>query len=121
MKQLKHWQDPVNALLGLWLIVAPWVLGYQADTTVMANHVAVGAALVAVALGAVFVPKAWEEWTEAALGLWLAISPWVLKFTQLEAAKGTALVTGLAVLVLALWVLFSDKDYGFTRSQRAAG
>jgi hypothetical protein len=29
MKQVKHWQDPVNAVLGVWLIVSPWVLGFS--------------------------------------------------------------------------------------------
>src|SRR5882724_11628663 len=28
MKQMKHWQDPVNAVLGAWLILSPWVLGF---------------------------------------------------------------------------------------------
>jgi hypothetical protein len=112
MRQLKHWQDPVSALLGVWLIVAPWLLGFQSDSTVMSNHVVVGIALTAVALGAVFLPQAWEEWTEVALGVWLAVSPWVLKFTTLEAARTNAVLVGVAVLVLALWVLLSDKDYG---------
>jgi hypothetical protein len=73
MKQLKHWQDPVSALLGVWLIVSPWVLGFQSETAVMANFVVAGIALAAVALGAVFLPQAWEEWTEVALGVWLAV------------------------------------------------
>ena len=30
MKQVKHWQDPVNAAAGAWLIVSPWVLGFSA-------------------------------------------------------------------------------------------
>jgi SPW repeat len=25
---IKHWQDPVNLILGLWLIVSPWALKY---------------------------------------------------------------------------------------------
>ncbi|HWP13727.1 MAG TPA: SPW repeat protein, partial [Ramlibacter sp.] len=25
MKQMKHWQDPVNAVVGLWLILSPWI------------------------------------------------------------------------------------------------
>lgn len=121
MKQLKHWQDPVSALLGVWLIVSPWMLGFQSDTTVMANHVVVGIALAAVALGAVFLPQAWEEWTEVALGVWLAVSPWVLSYTALETARSNAILVGAAVLVLALWVLFSDKDYGLLRdNQRPA-
>lgn len=121
MKQMKHWQDPVNALLGAWLIVSPWVLGFSKETMAMSNMVVIGVALIAVAMGAIFVPQAWEEWTEAALGLWLMVSPWVLGFTHVQAARDTAILTGVVVLALAVWVLFSDKDWGLMRDTRTTG
>lgn len=111
MERMKHWQDPVNALLGAWLIVSPWLLGIQDETRPLANAVIVGVLLVATALGAVFAPRAWEEWTEGLLGVWLAISPWVLGFGDLEAARNAAAATGVAVFVLALWVLLTEKDH----------
>lgn len=111
MKQMKHWQDPVNGLLGAWLVASPWVLGFQQETVAMANMVIVGALLVAAALGAMFLPRAWEEWTEAILGLWMAASPWLLAYASLQVAMVSAVATGAIVLVLALWVLVSDKEY----------
>lgn len=111
MKQMKHWQDPVNGLVGVWLILSPWALGFQSDMTVLANAVIVGILLLATALGAIFVPRAWEEWTETALGVWLAISPWALGFSAMQNATISAVVSGLVVAVLALWVLSTDKDY----------
>lgn len=116
MEQVKHWQDPVNALLGLWVLLSPWALGFQDERTIMLNAVIVGAALVVVALGAILVPRAWEEWTEGALGLWLIASPWALGFMAQEQARLNAVVAGLAIVVLALWTLLTDKDYsGWTR------
>jgi hypothetical protein len=111
MKQLKHWQDLVNALVGVWLILSPWALGFQSETNVLANAVIVGLLLIAAALGAMLVPRAWEEWTEVALGVWLVISPWALGFAGLQNAMISAVASGLAVVVLALWVLMTDKDY----------
>lgn len=111
MKQIKHWQDPLNALLGLWVVVSPWVLGYQDTTTAMANSVVVGLALAAAALGAMLVPRAWEEWTEVGLGLWLAVSPWVLGFSALERVTMNVAITGLVVVALSLWTLLTDKDF----------
>jgi hypothetical protein len=111
MKQMKHWQDPVNALVGVWLILSPWALGFQSETNALANAVIVGLLLIAAALGAIFVPRAWEEWTEGALGLWLAISPWALGFAGLQYAMISAVASGVVVMVLALWVLMTDKDY----------
>lgn len=111
MKELKHWQDPVNALLGAWVILSPWALGFQDMTTVMGNAVIIGVALIAAALGAIFVPRAWEEWTEGALGVWLIISPWALGFSTHYQATLNMVVSGIAVTALALWTLLTDKDY----------
>lgn len=120
MKQLKHWQDPLNALLGAWMALSPWVLGYQDQMTPTANGVVIGAALIAAALGAIFVPRAWEEWTEAVLGLWMVISPWALGFSMHMDAMRSAVVSGIVVMGLALWVLASDKDYSAWWRDRAA-
>ena len=111
MKQLKHWQDLVNALLGVWMILSPWALGFQGTTMAMSNAVVIGLALIAAALGAIFVPRAWEEWTEGALGAWLIASPWVLGFSMHSLATRSTVVTGVVIVALALWTLMTDKDY----------
>lgn len=121
MKDIKHWQDPVNAAIGAALILSPWALGFQAETAAMANAVVIGVALIAAALGAMLVPRAWEEWTECALGIWMIVSPWVLGFSALYNATASAVVAGFAVAVLAVWTLATDKDYNaWWRSRTAA-
>lgn len=110
--QMKHWQDPVIALLGAWLVLSPWVVGVADRPEALFNLVAVGVLLAAVGLGATFVPKAWEEWVGVALGVWLMVSPWILGFTDVQLALQNALFTGLAVTVLSLWVLGVDDEYG---------
>ena len=45
MKQVKHWQDPVSVALGAWLIISPWVLGFQDVTYAMWSAVATGIVL----------------------------------------------------------------------------
>lgn len=111
-KQVKHWQDPVNALLGAWIILSPWVVGFADERIAMFNFVAVGVLLIAAAIGAIVVPKAWEEWVEVALGVWLMASPWLLGFAGNMVAMQNALFCGLLVTVLALWVLGTDDEYG---------
>lgn len=111
MRQPKHWQDLVNALVGVWVIVSPWALGFEGSSMAMSNAVIIGIALVATALGAVLVPRAWEEWTEAALGLWLVVSPWILGFGGHREAMLSTMVAGLVVIALAVWTLMIDKDY----------
>ncbi|MDF2467356.1 MAG: repeat protein [Ramlibacter sp.] len=113
---MKHWQDSTNAVLGGWLIVAPLALGFQSDLVAMANTAIVGVLLLAAALGAIFVPRPWEDWTETVLGLWLAVSPWVLGFAS-TLARVNAVVIGLVVLTLALWAL---QDWGTSTGEKIA-
>jgi hypothetical protein len=111
MLKVKHWQDAVNVILGIWLVVSPWALGFAGEKVALANAVVVGLLLIAAALGAILVPRAWEEWTEAVLGLWLIVSPWLLGFAALVAARNDAVVIGIVTLALALWTLGVDKEY----------
>ena len=118
MKQVKHWQDPVNAVLGAWLVLSPWALGFSGDTVAMANFVVVGVLLLAAALGAIFLPRPWEEWTESVLGLWLVVSPWLIGYSGVEGAKADAILSGLVILTLALWAL-QDEGNWLTPDQTA--
>lgn len=119
MTRMKHWQDVLSAVLGAWMIVSAWALGFRGETAAMANAVIVGVLLLGVALGAIFVPQAWEEWSELVLGLWLIASPWVLSFSTMREPRVNAVIVGLIVAILALWVLLTDKDYGSWRRKAA--
>jgi hypothetical protein len=85
----------------------------------LSNSLVIGMALLATSLGAIFVPQAWEEWTEAGLGVWMVLAPWLFGFSNLGAATVNALVCGFLVLGLALWVLATDKDWGFGHDRPA--
>jgi hypothetical protein len=39
----------------------------------------------------------WQDWASFALGLWLAVSPWVLDYSHVEAATANAAFLGLAL------------------------
>jgi hypothetical protein len=49
-----EWQDWLNGILGVWLVIAPWVLGFSSLAAASWNHVIVGLLVVACA--------AWERW-----------------------------------------------------------
>jgi len=110
--RVKHWQDPVNLVLGLWMLVSPWVLGHQAETNPTWNAVILGILIAAAVLFALFRVMAWEEWVSVAFGIWLVISPWLLGFSALVAAMWNAVIVGVVVAALALWALSTDKDIG---------
>jgi hypothetical protein len=68
MKQVKHWQDPVSAVLGVCFVLSPWAIGFYGDTVATANAVIIGLALVATSLGAILFPRAWEDYGARACG-----------------------------------------------------
>jgi VIT1/CCC1 family predicted Fe2+/Mn2+ transporter len=68
-----------SAGLGAWLIAAPFLLGYE-FTGAVSNDVVCG--LIVLALGALRYSKplenVWASWTNAGIGAWLVIAPFVL-------------------------------------------
>ncbi len=109
---IKHWEDPVNLILGLWLVISPWVLGFQNELNPMWSMVILGALIGLIAVVAVFRVMAWEEWANLLLGLGVAVSPWILGFSGVVLAMWNALLVGAVVAALALWALGTDKDIG---------
>jgi len=71
----------VNALLGIWVIVAPFVLGPPLLSVAIWNNLATGAAVAILALIRTNMPRqsGWS-WSNVILGIWLLISPFVLGF-----------------------------------------
>ena len=52
--QFAEWHDWVNGVLGVWLVISPWILGFAALGAALWNHLVVGLLVVALA--------AWEIW-----------------------------------------------------------
>ncbi len=44
-------------------------------------------------------PKQWEDWIDWALGIWLCLSPWVLRFEFDSAATRNAVILGSLVIL----------------------
>ena len=62
------------------------------------------------AMGAFSLPKHWEDWLGAALGVWLCASPWVLQFAGDDmVATQNAVLVGLLLIVVETVVLFAFR------------
>jgi len=109
--KLRHWQDVANALVGLVVMLSPWWLGFTDSFAASANAVVIGLALIATAMGAILVPRPWEEWTEAALGIWLIMSPWVLQYALERENRLFMVALGAVIALIATWTLLVDKEY----------
>ncbi|WP_181919640.1 SPW repeat protein [Alkalilimnicola ehrlichii] len=96
-----RWQDWMNPLVGLWLVVAPYILAYEDGYGGVSawNSYVVGAALIAIPLLGLVRPLPRREWIVLLLGIWLLISPLVLGFFGLVFATSNTMLCGLVVTI----------------------
>lgn len=93
------WARFVNAALGVWLIVAPAVLGYGAPASI--NDRIVGPVAVACALIAIWEVTRPVRWVNLGLALWLLVAPWLLGYWDWQAAIINSLVVGAVMALMS--------------------
>ena len=91
----KTGQDWINLVLAVCLFISPWVVGFAVEGTPTWNAWIVAVLLGVLAIGTLTVFAEWEEWANLALGLWLIISPWILRFAASMTATWTHLIMGV--------------------------
>ncbi|HEU4661098.1 MAG TPA: SPW repeat protein [Pseudolabrys sp.] len=99
--------DIINVILGVCLALAPWALGFTAEAAAAWTAWITGAAIALVALGALVAFNEWEEWINLVLGVWAAVAPWAVAFSEHAAATNISVAIGIAVAVLSaarLWL-----------------
>jgi hypothetical protein len=94
----------LSILLGAWLVVSPWIIGYV-SREMMWHDVVVGAALVAIAAVRAGSHRraAVPGWLGLLLGLWLIVAPFVL-FSIETSQKWNSVIIGAVVAILAVIV-----------------
>ena len=98
-----RWQDVANLVLGAWLFISPWVLGFSDAGKVATNAWIFGIIIALLALSPIFAYQRWEEWLTAVIGVWVFISPWVLGAVSNARILWSSLVVGALLVILALW------------------
>jgi hypothetical protein len=93
---------------GLWLAVAPLLLGYAPFEAVAWHNAFIGLLVAALAAGRAFgTTGAWADWTIVALGAWMLLAPYMLRYEYAEFARTHDLVLGVLFVALALWDPFT--------------
>jgi len=85
----------INVVLGIWVIISPFVLGFSGNQTARWNDVAVG---IAVAILALSGGSVWN----ALLGIWLIISPFVLGFVNMPTLLWNNIILGILIFIVAV-------------------
>lgn len=95
-----------SLMLGTFLVIAPWWLGFDTETVPTWNAWACGSAVVVLSLLAIVQVYDWLEFLIGAAGLWLCAAPWLLGFEHEVAAAWVHAGFGVALIISAgaeLW------------------
>jgi hypothetical protein len=94
----------VNIVLGIWVIISPFILGFQSPNAVWSNVVA-GVLVGILALLRWSMHQPGWSWLNLILGIWLFISPFV--FFLSGAAMWNNVILGIIIAALALTNTYS--------------
>lgn len=104
----QHWRDVISLVLGLWLIISPWALGYLTDAPAAWNAYIVGIIVVVAAAATLVAFHRWEEWINVALGAWLIVSPFLMGQEAHANVMWNQIITGVLIGGMALWAAFTQ-------------
>jgi hypothetical protein len=99
--------DIVNLIVGAFLFLSPWLFGFAGDAAASWNAWVSGIVIAALAIAALSAFAEWEEWLNLIVGLWVAASPWLVKFAENTTAMRLHLIAGIVVAIVAAMRIWS--------------
>jgi hypothetical protein len=94
----------INFILGIWVLISPFVLGVMHFRVAVWNNVIVGIIVIAFAANRTWGGSrrsTWTSWVNFALGIWLIISPWVVGFRTSPALTWNNVIVGIVVAIVS--------------------
>ncbi len=98
----QQWQDWLSWILGIWLCLSPWILGFGNESPAMENATLIGFLLIATEVVTLSAFEPWEEWLNIALGAWLVVGSWILGSVG-AVPRANFIIVGLMVIALAIY------------------
>jgi hypothetical protein len=114
----KSWQDQVNAMLGLWLIVSPWVLDYTgmrmltlgSPNAAVWTALVVGVITVVLSFLDIYAHRAWDMMADLCVGLGLIVAPWLFGFASQSVPTVNDTLVGVAISLIAVTSLLKEPE-----------
>ncbi len=113
----------INIVLGVWLVIAPAILGYGGISAAAWNDVIVGALIVIFAGVRVTMPGRFEglSWLNFVFGIWLIVAPFILGYLRAPAVDGSGIIAMWNDIIVGILVLAFAASSGLARAPRRRG
>ena len=108
-KTHQSWEDLFSAALGVLLLVSPIMVQGEMPPPVMFSVLIAGIVILAVSLFEVMMAGRWEEIIQFFLGLWLAVSVFVLDYGIASQLRTWHFVIGALVALMAAIEFWQDS------------
>lgn len=107
----RNWHDFLEFLLGAWIIVSPFALGFISLGNPAGTAILIGALVIGFMVVGVSMPSYWEEWVSFVLGTALLVSPWVFGYGEAVIATTNAVICGALLMGLAVIGLIRERSF----------
>jgi hypothetical protein len=100
-----------TGLLGVLMVIAPWVLRFNDNTTALLTSIALGTILFLLATVEAYQKGnvMWEYWVAGLVGLLAIVAPFVLGFSSLTIALWSMIVLGGLALIASGYAVFTNR------------
>lgn len=127
MTDATKWLSGINALLGAWLVISPFLLtttegGLSASVW---NNILIGAVIFVIA-GYNYYRQSRDQAVStgsaslvALLGLWMIVAPFVVFAVGTAAMFWSNVVTGVLVTIMAVYVAYEGREAEVARPETA--
>lgn len=107
-----RWASSANVVAGLWLIVAPFLLNFEGAQSAQWNHIVIGAAVALIALVRASDPeeRPGMSWTNMVLGAWMIVAPFVLGYSDVNAAQTNSIIVGAVIMALGAFSAYETQQ-----------
>jgi hypothetical protein len=99
-------------LTGLYCVLSPWIVGFDATSRLTLNDFIVGfaVAVLAFAFGAALDRTHGMTWTLPVIGVWLIVSPWALRDVSPTAGMiWSNVITGVLIFFFGLVAVYYGR------------
>ncbi len=97
------WQDWVNVILGIWLIIAGFIPSITASKGAsLWNDLIVG--IIVLILAAWVAKSRWPEWINVILGIWLIIAAFIPSIVASKSGNmWNDIIVGILIVIFGIW------------------